>query len=148
MLEGDGNREVFGSNKVQLIYAVNVKEVDSEKRRVLLDTGKIHGVQKGTQFAVYPSGLTDFSQTDKRIALIEIDDIHDTDSYAQILDQLGSNQKIRGRSTAVLIDAGIMNIKKKVRLVLQHNNKEIPLAKQMEALDKIKDALPKAGKGY
>ena len=48
----------------------------------------------------------------------------------------------------MLIDAGIMNIKKKVRLVLQHNNKEIPIAKQMEALDKIKDALPKAGKGY
>jgi len=31
-----------------------------------------------------------------------------------------------------------MNIKKKVRLVLRHNNKEIPIAKQIEALDKIK----------
>lgn len=148
MLEGDGNREVFGSNKVQLLNAVDVKEVDSEKRRVLLDTGKIHGVQQGTQFAVYPSGLIDFSQTDKRIAIIEIDELHDTDSYAQIINQLGSNQNIEEGAQAVLIDAGIMNIRKKVRLVSQYNNKEIPIAKQIEALDKIKDVLLKVGKGF
>jgi len=148
MLEGEGNREVFGSNKVQLINTVNVKEVDYEKRRVLLDTGKIHGIHQGTQFAIYPSGLIDFSQTDKRIALAEIDELHDTDSYAQIIQDLGSNQKIEEGAQAVLIDAGTMNLKKKVRLVLRHNVKEIPIAKQIEALDKIKDALPKAGKGY
>ena len=84
MLEGEGNREVFGSNKVQLVYTVNIKKVDNANKRVLLDAGKIHGVQKGAQFAVYPPGLKDFSQTDKRIAIVEIDEAHDTDSYARL----------------------------------------------------------------
>jgi hypothetical protein len=148
MLEGEGNREVFGSNKVQSIYTVNVKEVDNEKRRVSLDTGKIHNLQQGAQFAVYPFGLNDFSQIDKRVAIVEIDELHDTDSYASIIHELRANQKIQEGAQAILIDAGTMNIKKKVRLVLQQNNKEIPIAKQKEGLNKIKDALPRADKGY
>jgi len=148
MLEGDGNREVFGSNKVQLMYNVNVKNVDNDKRRVLLDTGKIHGTQQGAQFAIYPFGFIDFSQTDKRIGIVEIDELHDTDSYATIIQELGSSQKIEEGAQAVLIDAGTMNIKKKVRLVSHQNNKQIPIENQKEALNKIKDALPKAGKGY
>jgi Caspase domain len=146
MLEGEGNREVFGSKKVQLISTVNVKEVDNEKGRILLDAGKIHGINQGAQFAVYPSGLNDLTQIDNRIAIVEIDELHDTDSYARVIQ--GSSQKIEEGAQAVLIDAGTMNIKKKVRLVLQQNNKEIPIAKQKEALSKIKDALPEAGKGY
>ena len=118
------------------------------KRRILLDAGKIHGINQGAQFAVYPSGLNDLSQIDKRIAIVEIDELHNTDSYARIIHELGSSQKIDEGAQAVLIDAGTMNIKKKLRLVLQQNNKEIPIAKQKEALNKIKDVLPQAGKGY
>ena len=66
MLEGEGNREVFGSNKVELIYAIKAR----------------------------------------------------------------------------------MNIKKKVRLVLQQTNKQIPIPKQKEALNKIKDALLKSDRDY
>ena len=92
MLEGEGDREVFGSNRVQLAYAVNVKQVDKEKKRVLLNAGKIHGLNRGAQFAVYPTGLNDFNQIDKRLAIVEIDEIFDTDSYAGIIHELGSNR--------------------------------------------------------
>jgi hypothetical protein len=146
-LEGEGNREVFGSNKIQLADAVTVKKIDNEKRRVVLNAGQIHGIHQGAQFAIYPSNLKDFNQIDKRIAIVEVDELRDTDSYAKIIHDLKANQKIEEGTQAVLIDAGTMNIKKKVRLVLQRNNKEIPIAKQKEALNKIKYVLPQAGKG-
>ena len=148
MLEGEGNREVFGSNKVRLANTVNIKTVDNANKRVLLDAGNIHGVQKGAQFAVYPPGLKDISQIDKRIAIVEIDEASDTDSYAKIVHELQSDLKIEEGSQAVLIDSGTMNIKKKIRLVLQQNNKKISISDQKEALNKIRDVLPETGKGY
>ena len=41
-----------------------------------------------------------------------------------------------------------MNIKKKVRLVIQQNNKQIPITKQKEALNKIRNILPEIDRGY
>ena len=41
-----------------------------------------------------------------------------------------------------------MNIKKKIRLVLQQNNKKISIQNQKEAFNKIRDVLPETGKGY
>ena len=143
MLEGEGNREVFGSNKVELIYTVNVKEFDNVKKRVLLDAGKVHGYKRVHNLPYTLLVLIDFSQTDKRIAIVEIDELRNTDSYALIVHELRANQKIEEGSQAVLIDSGTMNIKKKVRLVIQHNNKQIPITKQKEALNKIKNILPK-----
>ena len=62
MLEGDADGKIFGSDRVQSVYAVNVMGIDSSNNsRILINAGQVHGIRKGTKFAVYPLGFTDFS---------------------------------------------------------------------------------------
>ena len=75
MLEGDVDREIFGNDRVQSVYAINVMNVDfstSNAKRILINAGQVHGIRKGTKFAVYPLGFTDFSKVEKRLAIVEV----------------------------------------------------------------------------
>jgi Caspase domain len=153
MLEGEDAREVFGSKGSKFVYAVNVMSVDTEKKRILLNAGEVHGLQQGSQFAIYPAGLTDFADIDKRIAIVEIDELRATDSWAKLISEFFPNQKIDEGSQAILIDSGNVVLKKSVRLVLprEDDDTKIPLSslkQQKEALNKIRDSIPETGKGF
>ncbi|MDF5716661.1 MAG: caspase family protein, partial [Rhizonema sp. NSF051] len=61
MLQGTGNRVVFGSDRVSLEYTATVLQVDLENKQVKLDVGQVHGLRKGAEFAIYSLGTTDFN---------------------------------------------------------------------------------------
>ncbi|HKY44141.1 MAG TPA: caspase family protein [Pyrinomonadaceae bacterium] len=117
-LEGEGNRQVFGSEHVQSQFAVNVLKIDQAKNRILLNTGKTQGVSKGTQFAVYPA-TADFSETDQRLAIVELDEPKETETWANIVQSL-REEVIQVGAQAVLLGVGI-RMRGRVRLVRQDN---------------------------
>jgi hypothetical protein len=116
MLEGDGNRKVFGSEYAKTVYAVNVMEVDLNQKRILLNTGQVHGMRNGAKFAIYPIGLTDFSKIEERLALVEINERGSTNSWANIITDFNKGI-IEAGSQAVLIDPVDIKLKKKINLV-------------------------------
>lgn len=138
-LQGEGNRVVFGNDLVQPQFAVNVMQVDAKKKKVMLNTGQALTVRKGAKFAVYSAGAADFAP-DKRLALVEIDDLGATDSWAKITQHVGSG-KIEPGSQAVLLDPGDIRLQRKVRLTQRDDvPKKID---QKTALKKVEEVLAK-----
>ncbi|MEW6497692.1 MAG: caspase family protein [Cyanobacteriota bacterium] len=144
-LQGEGDRVIFGSDRIQPHYAVNVIQIDLVKQRVLLNTGQSQAVRTGTRFAIYPPGVTDFTLIDQRLALVEITDIGATNSWATITDTLRSDP-IDSGSQAVLLDPGTMRLRSTVRLV--HQDILSPTVDQHTALEKVKQALAQDKSGF
>ena len=147
LLEGDADRIVFGSDHVQPAVAVNVMDINDEINEVLLSTGQSQGVKKGSQFAIYPSGVTNFSQIDKRLAIVEITKLGASDSWAKIIERSGQ-QGIEQGAQAVLVDLGSINLERKIVLTQQSNDIIPSSINQSEALEQIKSAITNFGKGF
>jgi Caspase domain len=152
MLEGDGNREVFGSDHIRSVYAVNVMKVDEENERVLLNVGQAHGVRKGVQFAIYPSGVLEFDLVGKRLAVVEIEEKGSANSWAKITAKFNKGIAIEPGGQAVLIDLTNIHLRRTVRIVVvNQNNMTSPATdnKHEEALDKVKNIIEsEEGKGF
>lgn len=118
-LEGDGDREIFGGDRLTTTAAVNVLKVDLANKRVQLNTGQAQGVGNGAQFAIYPANVTDFSDLDQRLAVVEIDKAGTTDSEARIVTDIRTSEIEEG-TQAVLLGAAI-RLRGRVRLVRQQN---------------------------
>jgi hypothetical protein len=150
MLEGEGDREVFGVNRVQPVYAVSVMKVETTNRRLLLNAGQSHGIRRGTRFAVYPLGSTDFADVVKRLCLVEIDERGAINSWAKITEDFERGEIEQG-AQAVLINSVDIRLKRKVRLVYENsvstNEKglssvsDISKQKQKQALDRLGNIL-------
>jgi hypothetical protein len=142
MLEGDGNRKVFGINFANTVYAVNVMEVDLNKKRILLNTGQVHGIRKDAKFAIYPTGLTDFSKIEKRLAIVEIDERGSTNSWGKIITDFNKGI-IEAGAQAVLIDPVDLHLKKSINLVYPTNLDLDASAKKRyeEAIDFLKEKI-------
>ena len=84
MLQGESARLIFGGKSQATQSAVIVKKVDIAKQRVLLQAGAAQGLLKGAEFAIYQLGITDFSQTSKRVALAKIVEVLAEESWAEI----------------------------------------------------------------
>jgi predicted phosphodiesterase len=137
-LEGEGSREIFGGNHVQSQYAVNVLKVDAAKKRVLLNTGRTQGVSQGTRFAIYRANA-DFNRTDERLAIVDVSEPKETDSWANIVERLKEDE-IQEGSQAVLLGAGI-RMRGRVRLVRRENPP--PSVDQESALLQLKNEITK-----
>lgn len=135
-LEGNGNREIFGSDHVQSQYAVNVLKVDSAGKRLLLNTGRTQGVSKGTQFAVYPAAA-DFSNAEERLAVVESDEPKETETWANIVQQLRDEEILEG-AQALLLGVGI---RMRGRVLLVHQDNLPPGVDQKSALQRLKDEI-------
>jgi Caspase domain len=143
MLEGDADREIFGSDRVQSVYVVNVMGIDSSNNsRILINAGQVHGIRKGTKFAVYPLGFTDFSELKKRLAIVEVQERGSTDSWAQVITDFKIGTIEQG-SQAVLIDPVDVNLRRLVRLVYQKDIKISPSVNknQKDALELLNKAI-------
>lgn len=84
MLQGEGDRVVFSGQSMSSQSGVIVKKVDLAKNRVLLQAGEAQGLRRGAEFAIYQLGTTDFSQTDKRVAIAKIIQVGAEESWAEI----------------------------------------------------------------
>jgi hypothetical protein len=146
MLEGERDREIFGSNTMQAIYAINVIKLDLFNQRVLLNAGQAHGIRKGMRFAIYPSSFKDFSYADRRLAFVEVDESESTSSWAKIISDFIKGS-IREGTQAVLINSLDVHIKRKIRLIIRGRNQikastsSDPHNIQEQALNKIKNLI-------
>lgn len=121
-LQGEGDRLVFGSEKVTPQYAVNVLQVDEINKRILLNTGQSQGIRKGAQFVIYPPD-TDFNELNKRLALLEISTLGATESWGKIISQFSTNPIEQG-AQAVLLDPGTSRLQRKVCTVRKEASSE------------------------
>jgi hypothetical protein len=144
-LQGEGDRVAFGGDRVRPQYAVNVMRVDLANQRVLLNTGQAQAVRRGTQFAVYPHGLTDFTRVEQRLALVEIEKPGATDSWAKITAQLRDTPIEQG-AQAVLLDPGSVRLRRKARLA---HRKDVPATVDQDgALKRVGRAMAQTGSGW
>jgi hypothetical protein len=145
LLQGEGDRKVFGSDFVQSRSAINVMQVDLVNQRVLLNTGQAQAVQKGAQFMIYDSGKIDSLHTDGKLALVEITELGTTESWARVIEKFKQIPIKQGYQAALL---GFNNIRlyRKIHLVHQE---VLPSAIDQElAFEQVKDSLKNSGKGF
>ena len=146
MLQGEGDRVVFGSDRLQPVYAVNVIKVDRE--RVLLDTGKAQGMRSGAEFALYPPKAIDFTQVSQRLALVRVADVEDVGavrSWATIIKTF-QNRPIEIGAQAVLLDPGSMRLRSNICLVRDRQTESA--SNEDDALESVREALEQDGKGF
>jgi hypothetical protein len=124
-LQGDGDRVVFGSGRVQPDYKVGVLKFEADQQRVLLDSGQSAGLRKDAQFAIYPSDTLDFTRLDQRLGLAKITQIDAAYAWADVK-PLGDGRQlpegaIQPGAQAVLIGPASVAMVRKVRLLLQED---------------------------
>jgi hypothetical protein len=136
LLQGEGDRAVFGSDRLEQHYAVPVLAVDEANQHVQLLTGQAQLIRKGAQFAIYPPGTTSFDQVTQRQAVVEIDELGASQSGAKILGRFG-DAPIEQGAPAVLLGAAALNLVRKVYLApTEHGD----LAAVRAALQELHDA--------
>ncbi len=148
MLLGEGDRLVFGSEIKAGQYTLTV--INVAQGQVTLDGGLAQGLSRGTRFALYPVG-SDFTDKQKRLAVVEISDLQASTSTAKILTAEESGvsaviEKIEPGLPAVMESAPV-DLKHRVRLFIKEvGNKENELPpevadKQAAALEKVRQAM-------
>lgn len=142
LLQGDPHRLVFGTGRAQTGFAVRVLTVDMAAGRAALATGQAAGMRKGAQFVTYPRSTADFIYTDRRTALLEIDQLGATESRARII-QIFGNKTIEDGDEALLIGAPSMKLVRKIRLLRPNGE---PTTAADTTLQRVRQAL--AGNGW
>ena len=117
-LEGEAGRLVFGYDHIQPPYVTQVLQVDQSTRRVFLSTDLSLTIRKGSQFAIYPAELADFSQVERRIGLVTVTEASTAGSWA-IITNLSSRGFIQSGQQAVLLESESIRLCRRVRLMRQ-----------------------------
>lgn len=149
MLLGDGNRSVFGSDRILTPYSVNVMSVNGNQ--ITLDAGLAQGLSLGTRFAIYPLSTTDFSNPQQQLAIVELEDVQASQSIAKVLLPETVGFEVRGNiepgCPTILVSAPV-ELVRRVRLFNQKQagilENELPpefVNKQTEALEIVWQAL-------
>lgn len=141
-LQGEVSRVVFGVDRIPPQYAVGVLAVDEVGERVKLNTGQAFGVAVGAEFAVFPHGTIDFTDTGKRIAVVKIKDLGATESWAEITEEF-IDEKIEQGAQAVLLD--VFKMRRRVRLL---TTEEHLTAEHRAALEAVGQSISEAGSGF
>jgi hypothetical protein len=149
LLQGDGDRAVFGSGRIEPFYAVVVMQVDTTGSRVMLQAGQATGLRKGAQFAIYPRGTTDFADTSKRQAIVEVAELGATTSWAKILNTSGAAPIEQG-AQALLLGAASVKLVRQVGLLRETGDipDEINEQAALQALQAVEQAIASVGKGW
>jgi len=137
-LEGDGNRIVFGMNRIPASYTAVVMAVDPGKSRVLLNAGQAQGVRSGSEFAIHA-----LTKSDSALGVARIDSLGATDSWAKFTSSTASVNMVQQGDQAVLINPGSIQLVKNVRL-LKESGKTRALKSHHKTLDLIRDAIERS----
>ncbi len=124
-LQGEGNREVFGSEHVRPNYAVVVMQVEETKDLIMLGAGQAHGLRKGAQFLIYPPDI-DFTKIKLRLAQAEVIELGATESWAKITNELCSDSIVQG-AQAVLLDTGNIRLQRSVRVLIDKDEVKVEI---------------------
>jgi hypothetical protein len=142
-LQGEGDRIVFGIDRVKAFYAVNVIRTEGDDR-VLLAAGQAHGLGMAARFAVFPHGTTVFDDATMRLATVKVTQLGATESWADVEERAG-DASLEAGSQAVLASAGRMRLIRKVTLVRAPASDALDDEAARAALDSVADALAEAG---
>ena len=124
MILGEGDRTFLGKEYKSVPFAVNVLEVKLDENKVKLGAGQSQGLLDGAEFTIYPRGTTNFADKTQRLALAKIIDREATESWAEIIQTISSEQKIETDSQAVLTSVSV-DLIKKVRLLKDKNTPSV-----------------------
>jgi Caspase domain len=149
MLMGEGDRAVFGSNRLSTQYTVSVMKVTDQQ--VTLNAGLAQGLSTGTRFAIYPLNSTTFSDKQKQIAIVEVTEVEASRATAQVLTAAAGGIEVKGAieqgAPAVMISAPV-DLVRRVRLFDQKQagsqEHELPpdwVDRQTAALETVRQAL-------
>lgn len=156
MLLGEGDRTLFGSDILANQYTVTVLDTDIDRNQVKLSAGRMHGLGRGTRFAIYPLNTSDFSDKQKQLAIVEVTEVAVSTASAKILDEadggIGTKGEVLQGLPAVLL-AAPADLKRRVRLFDQKTlgdaEHELPtrqlVAAQSRALLAVRQALAENG---
>jgi hypothetical protein len=136
-LQGEGDWEIFGSDRIAPVYAAPVLKVEPAAGRVQINAGDVHGIQSGAHFAIYPRGASDLTEREEQIGLVEIAEVGDVDSWGAIVEESAPGAMAAG-DQAVLQSAPSIRVQQGVA---------VPIA-DAALRQHVLDAISKHGKGY
>ncbi len=152
MLLGESDRLVFGSEIESVQYSLIV--INVVPTQVTLDGGLAQGLSRGTRFALYPVG-SDFSDKQKRLAVVEIVELQASTATAKILtaEESGITAVIAQIAPGLpaVMESESVNLQHRVRLFIKEvGDKEAQLPpeladKQIAALAKVRQAMQANG---
>lgn len=119
ILLGEGDRLIFGTERVKTVFAVpvmKVEQTEAGEMRVLLAVGQANGVTKGAEFAIYPRGTTDLTEKENRVAIARIIQRGGTDSLCKLEAIAAKELKVEPGDLAVQI-AVAASLVRKVSLI-------------------------------
>ena len=145
LLLGESSRLVFGCDRLEPVYAVNVTNVDEKTKEVLLDIGHAQAVKKNAELAIYPPMVTDFTDVSQRLAIVQLQEVGATKSRATI-EKIFHKIPIEIGAQAVLLDPGNMRLRSNVCLV--YDNTTNLTINQEEALERVREALKQDGNNF
>lgn len=138
-LQGEGQRVVFDITERPQLHSVPVIKVEDDGL-ISINAGLAQGVEQGMQFSVYANDEADFTDTKKRIAVVEVTATSPVNSQARIVDQAAA---IEPGYQAVRLDGGRIRVVGGVRVV----RREGQSAAAVKALNAVQDALDTASNG-
>lgn len=162
ILLGEGNRQIFGTELGETVFAVPVMKVEANEKgepQALLAVGQANGVSKGAEFAIYPRGTTDLTKKETRIAIATIVQRGGSQSLCRLESIAGKERQVEQGDRAVQISASV-NLIRSVSLFRQREatpaelaGAELPLntlrpeifQRQEAALEAIAETLPGNG---
>jgi Caspase domain len=153
MILGESDRLVFGNNRWSTPFTISVIKVLSDSQ-ITLNAGQAQGLSKGTRFSIYALGTTDFSQTEKQLAIVEITKLGASESTAIVLPPEAGGITVTGKlesgAPAIMVSAPVELIQR-VRFaekMIGEAENELPshwAERQQESLGKVRQALAKNG---
>jgi hypothetical protein len=136
LILGDADRLVFGSNRLQTEPTVNVIRIQADQQ-LLLTTGRAQMVGKGAKFAVYPAAVTDFSQEEHCLAIVQVVHPGDTTSLAKVIKTFRPDP-IEPGAHALLRDSGDARLQRLVYLFHDHNlPPALPQDQALQAVEQV-----------
>ncbi|MGB3573615.1 MAG: caspase family protein [Phormidesmis sp.] len=112
MLMGEENRVVFGTDLASRAYSVPVLDVNLAKRQVTLKVGLAQGISRGSRFAIYPLGTTDFLANDsvdsQRLAVVEVRRLAVASCIAAIVPPAQGELNLKAQLAAANLDVAAL----------------------------------------
>ncbi|WP_437902728.1 caspase family protein [Sorangium sp. So ce327] len=144
-LLGEGGRQVLGVKLQPIVHTVTVIGIDASNRRVRLRVGRAMGISKGSTFGLYRPGTTDFTQLDKRVGGVVVDEVMATESWA-VLEEGTPVDKVELGAPALLEDVGSVELRRQVNLFRRDDLP--PGIDQQRALAALEAAINTRGRGF
>jgi hypothetical protein len=141
LLQGNADRVVFGTCSLKPALAAPVMSVTDDGKSLKLLAGQSTLVRPGGRFVIYPNGTLEFTQVEKRLALVRIRDVSATDATAEVVQVFGK-AKIKPGDLAVLMGAPSQKLVRKVRVERADGKPPKP---EDAALQAVLKALPDNG---